>query len=77
MIITLWNAILAGLVCSIITGLITFLIMTLLQKTLIEKKIERHEKKCIAPKNVMAIKTALIFLVTKQDGNLKDLGLIE
>jgi len=41
----------------------------------IKKAIIEHESKCQAHKEISSIKSALIFLVVKQGGNIKDLGL--
>jgi hypothetical protein len=39
------------------------------------KQIEHHENSCIARKDFTVIRSALIFIVTKQGGNPNDLGL--
>ena len=39
--------------------------------------IKEHEKGCIASQGYNALHTGIVFLVTKQGGDLKDLGLIQ
>lgn len=41
----------------------------------VETEIKKHETECIAHKDFDAIKRALIFLVTKQNGSPMELGL--
>lgn len=39
------------------------------------EEIKQHKESCPAQKDYSSVKAALIFLVTKQDGNINDLGL--
>lgn len=77
------------IVSFIVGGLITFFINNLAMRKMmveiaketarpmIDRSINEHEKSCQVPQDVKKIKMAVSWLVMKNGGDLRDLGLID
>jgi hypothetical protein len=75
-------------VIAVVTGLfaalLTYFITTASSRSMFEKMIDSHERRCAAVKQVQGIgetldrvKTAVTYLVTKSGGNPREMGLVE
>lgn len=71
---TIFTAV-VGIMGVLLGSVLTYFITIITQSKTVQAMIDKHQDECIARRDIQVIKSAIVWLVTKNGGKLSDLGL--